>query len=436
MRDLLPGDVSKKGVVIGVIRDLMTSYGYGEVETPTLEPLELVSAKVGEEIRHRMYVFQDLGGRSVALRPEVTSSIARLVATKLKTAAKPLRLAYIANCFRYDNPQLGRFREFWQAGFELIGSPYPEADGEVLSISNNFMKRLGFKDYHITIGHMNVVGGLLDEEGVSDDIKKTILSLIDKGRHDRAVSILSKKKASPRCLMTIKKLFRLRGRNAARVLHDGKVVMRDFLKSVKAIEELEEILGLLHEAKVIVNLGMARGLEYYTGMIFEVYVPGVKVALNGGGRYDHLIELFGGDKCPAVGCSIGIDRVVMAMEFKGLFEDWKRIMVKRPFTYIVSLDPKLNKVAIKLCEKLRGEGIPTQAEVMRRSLKRVLSDLSRKGVPIAILVTPSEAKENKFVVRFMVEGVQKILSSEKLIETVKSFHRVSSPFKDLSKCRG
>jgi len=143
MRDFLPEDLAQRRFVEAKVRDCFTSYGYEEIETPVLESFDLISAKAGDEIRHRMYAFDDLGGRKVALRPEITPSIARVVANKLRTAVKPLRLGYIANCFRYDNPQKGRYREFWQAGFELFGSSHPVADAEVIAVNNELMQAAG-----------------------------------------------------------------------------------------------------------------------------------------------------------------------------------------------------------------------------------------------------------------------------------------------------
>ena len=134
MRDFLPEDLAKRRRIEDEVRRIFTLYGYGEIETPLVESFALLSAKAGEEIRHRMYEFKDLGGRRIALRPEMTASVARIVATKLRSEPKPLRLGYVSNCFRYDNPQMGRYREFWQAGYELFGSNKPEADVEILTI--------------------------------------------------------------------------------------------------------------------------------------------------------------------------------------------------------------------------------------------------------------------------------------------------------------
>ena len=163
MRDLLPEALAKKHVVVNTIRKCFRLYGYREIETPVLESLRLLNAKSGEEIRHRLYSFKDLGGREIALRAEMTPSVARIVANEMRTIAKPLRLGYIANCFRYDNPQMGRHREFWQAGFELFGSPRTEADTEIIMVNHDLMTRLGFRDFTIKIGHVGILRSLLEQ---------------------------------------------------------------------------------------------------------------------------------------------------------------------------------------------------------------------------------------------------------------------------------
>ena len=420
MRDLLPEDVYKRDLVLGAVRKLIKAYGYEVVDTPTLESFDLISTKIGEEIRHRMYIFDDLGGRKVALRPEVTTSIARIVATTLRSAPKPLRLAYVANCFRYDNPQMGRFREFCQAGFELLGSSHSEADSEILSISNNFMRELGFRDYRLMVGHIGILRGVLKESGLSEEQQNLLFELIDKGKQSEALAYLKDISAPERCISAIKGLFSAKGSDLGRVLSEGKTAIRDFESSRRALENLAEIVGLLGGVSLDLNLGLARGLEYYTGMIFEVYVPSLGIALEGGGRYDNLVELFGGDKCPAVGCSIGVDRVVMAAESQKLFKPYD---VDKKSIYVVCLDVSLNRAAIDLANRLRDEGFRTRLDVMRKGVKKMLSQISERGVPIAILVTPSELKEGKFVVKFMDKGTQEVMSLEETIAALKEQFR-------------
>ena len=165
MRDLLPVDAERMRHVEQVSRTISKLYGYEEIITPVLESYDLLAAKTSEEIRERMYTFKDLGGRKVALRPEFTASVARLVASKLRNEPKPMRLFSAGSLYRYDEPQYGRFREFWQSNYELFGSPRPEADAEILMLTNDLLKRLELKNYRFKIGHTEILKGILDQEG-------------------------------------------------------------------------------------------------------------------------------------------------------------------------------------------------------------------------------------------------------------------------------
>ena len=158
MRDLLPEEAKRLRFIERIARETAILYGYEEVITPVIEYYDLLAAKIGEENRKRMYVFEDLGGRKVALRPEFTASIARLIATKMRTAPKPLRFFSTGSLYRYDEPQFGRYREFWQANFELFGSPMPEADAEIIFLTDDLLKKTGLRDYCFKIGHVGVFG--------------------------------------------------------------------------------------------------------------------------------------------------------------------------------------------------------------------------------------------------------------------------------------
>jgi histidyl-tRNA synthetase len=412
MRDLLPPSVRKKRYVIDVIREIMEVYGYEEVETPTVEFFDVLSVKVGDEIRHRMYVFHDRKGRKLALRPEMTCPIARLVSTRLRTMPKPIRLAYVANCFRYDEPQAGRYREFWQAGFELIGSRYPEADAEILSISDDIMRRLAFRSHYFTIGQIGILRGIVSGEKIPRLNQNEILTLIDKGKRDEALILLKRLKVSEKCLKTVEKIFKLKG-DPRTILKSGEEVLTKYPKSLETLKNLGDILDIFlpnTETKIRVDLGMARGLEYYTGMIFEVFVPDFKIALNGGGRYDNLIELFGGGDLPAVGCSLGIDRIVLAMKKYDLFQ----LLPKIGKILIVCLDPSLHVGALSIASKLRRKGFCVEVDTLRRKIKRALSFANRQGYAFTILVGPREFRNNEVIVRDMLRGIQQSISIEKL----------------------
>jgi histidyl-tRNA synthetase len=369
MRDLLPEAVAKKCLVVNTVRECFRLYGYEELETPVLESLRLLNAKAGEEIRHRLYSFQDLGGRAVALRAEMTPSVARIVANELRTVAKPLRLGYIANCFRYDNPQRGRYREFWQAGFELFGSPQIEADAEIIMVTHDLMTRLGFHDFTIKIGHVGILRSLLEQEDIDEHAQNVVSGLVDKRRLKRAIAFLEQLRVSERCLSTVKRLFRLRGTDEEAILAAGH-----------------------------------RALSATEGGAQEVFVPDLGIALGGGGRYDKLVELFRGESTAAVGCAPGIDRIVLAMEKSGLFPPSTPVLAQ---VLVVPVTEELSGTAFDVAAHIRTHGISAQSEMAGRSVRAALSYADKRRYAFTVIVGTRELERGCIVLRDMQSNAQR-----------------------------
>jgi histidyl-tRNA synthetase len=422
MRDFLPKDAEKIKYVEKIARELAHLYGYEEVITPVLEHYDLLAAKSSEEIRERMYAFKDLGGRRVALRPEFTASIARLIATKMRNTPKPMKLFCTGSLYRYDEPQYGRFREFWQANYELIGSSEPEADMEIITLTNDLTRRLGFRRYWLKIGHMGILRGILSQEGAAEGQQNLIMQLLDKKRWDEALTLAKESNVSQNGIAVLKKTLETKGKDASQVLKTAKRVVADYDDAVAAIENLRKILELTEKSNVkfetIVEAGFARGLEYYTGMIFELYVPELEIALGGGGRYDKLIELFGGEPTPAVGVAPGIDRLVLAMDKQKVslkISEENKVM-------IIPVDEELRTKAVELSSELRKAKIPVEIELMGRTVSKALSDADRRGATHAVIVGTKELKEGKVVLRDLKKREQrpveiKTLSKEILEDT-------------------
>jgi histidyl-tRNA synthetase len=408
MRDLLPEAVAKKRLVVNTVRECFRLYGYEELETPVLESLRLLNAKAGEEIRHRLYSFQDLGGRAVALRAEMTPSVARIVANELRTVAKPLRLGYIANCFRYDNPQRGRYREFWQAGFELFGSPQIEADAEIIMVTHDLMTRLGFHDFTIKIGHVGILRSLLEQEDIDEHAKNVVSGLVDKRRLKRAIAFLEQLQVSERCLSTVKRLFRLRGTDEEAILAAGHRALSATEGGTQALGEIAALIQLVRRngatADLLVDLGFARGLEYYTGMIFEVFVPDLGIALGGGGRYDKLVELFRGESTAAVGCAPGIDRIVLAMEKSRLFPPSTPVLAQ---VLVVPVTEELSGTAFDVAAHIRTHGISAQSEMAGRSVRAALSYADKRRYAFTVIVGTRELERGCIVLRDMQSNAQR-----------------------------
>lgn len=418
MRDFLPKEAERMRYTEQVTRDLAQLYGYGEVITPVVESYDLLAAKSGEEIRKRMYAFKDLGGRRVALRPEFTASIARLMATKMRNEPKPMRLFCVGSLYRYDEPQYGRFREFWQANYELIGSSKPEADAEILMLTYDLMEKLGLHNYWLKIGHVGIIRGILAQENVKKEQQNVIMQLLDKKQWDEALTATREFGVSQKCITTLKDILETRGKDVSRILKKIEENVRHYESAVAAVENLREITEFAKESdakfEMLIEAGFARGLEYYTGMIFEPYIPDMDIALSGGGRYDKLIELFGGEPTPAVGVAQGIDRLALAVKKqKGSpkISERKRIV-------IIPIGEKLRARVLELSLVLRRVGIPVEVEVMGRTVSKALQDADRKGVTHAVIVGAEELKEDKVVLREMKKREQRTVKIRNLSQEI------------------
>jgi histidyl-tRNA synthetase len=410
MRDLLPEDSEKLNCIIAKARETAHRYGYKEVTTPIVESYDLLSAKSGEEIRQRMFTFKDLGDRTVALRPEFTASIARLATTALKNEPKPLRTFSVGSVYRYDEPQRGRYREFWQANFELMGAANAEADAETILLTNSLLKNLGLRNYAFKLGHMGVIRSILNEEGVDEKTQGSVLQLMDKKEYEEAFKLVKPRK----CRKILQGLLEQKGETGFETLENLKIYVKDSKEAGAAVDNLFDILMLVTQSDCPVETvepAFARGLEYYTGMIFEVYIPELDIALGGGGRYDRLIELFGGEQMPATGVAHGLDRIAMAMQMQGAAikaGEGKRLVV-------VSVNELMKVEALRIAEKLRDAGLRVEFEVMGRKMSKALEDADKRSVDCAVIVGERELKEGKVVVKDLHKREQKTIDLEKLV---------------------
>ncbi|MEM2110791.1 MAG: histidine--tRNA ligase [Candidatus Bathyarchaeia archaeon] len=420
MRDLLPDEAEKLRAIEQTARNIAKLYGYREVITPIMEHYELLAAKIGEENRKRMYAFEDLAGRKVALRPEFTASIARLVATKMTSASKPIRFFSAGSLYRYDEPQFGRYREFWQVNYELIGSNKPEADAEIIALTNDLVESLGLKDFSFKINHIGILRSILNQEGVKEEQQNNIMQLLDKKQWDDALNLVEDAGGSSKCLSILKNLFEVKGEYVESNIQEISSIVKDYAGALEAVENLSEIFSLLEtsimEKRFLLEAGFARGLEYYTGMIFEIYVPEMNIALGGGGRYDRLMELFGGESAPAVGVALGTDRLSLAQERQGL----SSASSQEEKILVIPISDSTVGEAFKFSTLLRKEGISTELEVMRRSVSRALSDADKKEITYVIIIGPEETKEGKIVLRNMKKRTQEKIEKYNAIQKLKA----------------
>ncbi|MCS7143034.1 MAG: histidine--tRNA ligase [Aigarchaeota archaeon] len=408
MDDLLPEDTAVMKRLIDAAHRLFKLYGYSEVDTPTVEYYELFAAKSGAEIRERMYVFEDVHGRKLALRPEMTAPIARLVAGKLSRRPMPLRLGYVADCYRLDEPQWGRRRRFFHAGFELFGSSSPMADLEILRIATDYFTEIGLNDVHIKIGHVGLLRSVMRQGNIHEDVQDLVLSLLDRGRFDEALNLLRSRGASGSILQIFNQLQDLQPKEFHLIEREVAELLRGFEGALRALANLQEITDSFRSLaperpKLIYHPVFARGLAYYTGMIFEVYAPESSIALAGGGRYDQLVQLFGGREVPAVGFAIGVSRIhqyiTTRTELKFRGDD--------QLIYLITLGERSNvTIGAKIATELRRRGVPVEEDVVGRGLSEGLSYAERRGARFALVLGEREVRKGVVALRDLVHRRQ------------------------------
>lgn len=317
-RDLLPRDANRKRNMEASLSKLFARWGYDEVVTPTFEYLETLLVGNSSDIQHNMFKFFDKNNRILALRPDMTTPIARVAATRLRESTLPLKMFYLTNVFRYEEAQAGRQCEFYQAGVELLGVSGPTADAEVIAIAVEAMLETGLTSFQISLGQVEFINGVMNECQLSPEQRQAVKQALVKRDLVGLGEILDNSDLCQSSKNLLKKIPVLHGREE--MLKHAYSMVTDEV-SRRALDNLNEIYQLLRsygvEKYVNFDLGIIRDFEYYTGMVFEGYTPGLGFPLCGGGRYDNMASSFGVD-CPATGFALGIERILLAMERQGI----------------------------------------------------------------------------------------------------------------------
>jgi len=397
-RDFLPNDMEKRKWVFDRVRKVFELYGYEEIETPAFESLELLTCKgsLGEEAVKDIYRFSDKSGRELGLRFDFTVPIARIVGTT--TLPKPIRWFCIGKLWRYDDITKGRWREFSQAGIELIGAPGAGADAELLQVIIDCLLSFGLKDFVVRINSRNILDSIASELG----IKKTeaVFRMLDKleKKGEDVIKEELQKELSP----------------------DQITGLFDFIRMKKKIytTELDEIIKLLDEKYrkfVKIDLSIARGLDYYTGFIFEVVIKGAEGlgAVAAGGRYDNLIKKYGGNDTPATGFGIGVDRLMEVLEEKKLFK-----LPEKKTVYVIALCNEAKPTANMVCKELRDADIAAELALVERSLSNQLKYANSRDIPYAVIIGPKDMKEGKVTLRDMKTGEEKKIVIYEIVKEI------------------
>jgi len=421
-RDLLPEDMIKRRYVFERIREVFEAYGFKEILTPTFEYTKLFELRSGEEVVEQLYAFEDKGGRNLSLRPDLTSSVARLFVNGFQTAPKPIKWYYITNMFRYEEPQSGRLREFWQAGVELIGSSNIEADAEVIALLIESYLSTRLKEFTVNVGDRILLDEFAKMLGVKDDIG--LMRLIDKkDKMERGefVKALQEFGLNEEDINKVFTLIELKGKPddvlpKARELFTSEIAKEE-LKKIEELFELLKAYGI--EDYALIDFGIARGFDYYTSIVFEAIADndlGIG-SIGGGGRYDNLIEVFGGKPTPATGFAIGIERLIPILESKGLLPEFK--VGSDVFVAYIGKELEIKKKAIEVTQTLRKANIKAEYDIQGRKLRKALDYANSIEVKVAIILGKRDLAEGKVTIRDMESGEQKQVAIESIVEEVK-----------------
>lgn len=403
-KDMLPQDAYKWHYVEGVLREVSKSFGVREIRTPIFEHTELFLRGVGETtdiVQKEMYTFNDKGDRSITLKPEGTAPTVRaFIENRLFNEAQPTKLYYIIPCFRYENVQKGRLRQFHQYGVEVFGSKEPSMDAEVISLAMEALKKLGLKSLSLNI---NNLGCPNCRPKYNEALKKYL-----EENYDNLCNVCKTRfEKNPMRILDCKE------RNCKEITKNAPIIL-DYIcdECDSHFTEVKRYLDALN-IKYNIDPGIVRGLDYYTKTIFEILNDDFTVC--GGGRYDKLIEEIGGPEMPAVGFGLGLERLIMTLEKEGI-EIPKEDVIE---LYIGARGEDARTEAFVLANKLRSIGVKTEVNHMGRSIKAEMKYANKIGAVFTTIIGDDELQNKNLKLKRMSDGEQFEVSLDNIEEIAK-----------------
>ena len=422
-RDYYPEDKRIQNYIFSTWKKFVERHGYEEYGSPMLEPLEVYAAKSGQEIANEQtFAFTDRGGRTIAIRPEMTPSISRMVAGRRQELGYPARLFSVANFMRYERPQRGREREFWQLNTDIFGVEGAYAEAEIIGLANEIMKAFGATDkmYVIKINNRKLINFMMSQYLGLDAIQAQLMvKLFDRKNKishedfgDQAVEIFGEDQSRD----GIKKIERLLGASSMADLPDE-------IRSSQVVEEVQSLFSMLEQSGVknaVFDITLMRGFDYYTGTVFEVEDthPDNNRSLFGGGRYDGLVGLFGAEPIPTVGMAPGLTMTELFLQTHKLLPTF----VSTTEVGVVVLGDAL-KGALKIAENLRDEGVNVEVDITGRKLDKQIKAVVKKHVPFILFIGEDELSHDVYTLKDTITGTEDKVGLSRLISIVKDRRR-------------
>lgn len=410
VRDFLPEDKIPRQEIMDRLRKIFESYGFLPLETPAIERYDVLSAKFagGEEITKEIFKFKDQGGRDLALKYDLTVPMSKVVGMN-PNIAKPFKRYQMQTVWRDGPIKLGRYREFWQCDVDIVGVKSMIADAEILSIVDTVFRNFGF-DFVIKVNSRKLLNGIMEYAGFGEYSMKAILAIDklakigEKGVRNELMELGFEKEEVGKAI----KVLKIKGKDTAILKKlKGLIKNKEGQEGIKEMEDLLTYCEMMGVGNVKFDISLARGLEYYTGPVYEVYLKKSKInsSVAGGGRYDKMIGMFlgGGKEYPATGVSFGIEPIYEALKLS------KKMDKRKTVTQVFVIPIQTLKTSMDITRKLRKAGINTEIDIMGRGISKNLSYANSMGIPFVLFVGEKEIKKKKFKLRNMKSGKEKML---------------------------
>lgn len=417
-RDWYPEQLRIRNLIFHTWQSVVKSYGYEAYDAPLIEPIDVYEAKSGQElVSEQTYSFVDRGDRHIAIRPEMTPSVSRMIAARRQEVAMPARWYSIAQFMRYERPQRGREREFWQLNCDLFGVEGAAAEGEIITMGAEIMKKFGATDdmYIIRVNNRRIINFMMAQYLGLDGVQaQLMIRLFDRKNkiapeafRDQTVEIFGADRAHD----GLQKLAQLL---AAKTMAD----LPETIRESDAVKEVQQLFTHLEHAGVknaIFDITLMRGLDYYTGTVFEFFDthPENARSLFGGGRYDGLVGLFGTEPVSAVGFAPGLSMMELFLDVHGLLPK----LTTATDIYMIVIGENLH-AAQKLASKLRAENLNVEVDLSGRKLDKQLKTAVKKKIPYIMFVGDEELSKELYPLKYLSTGEEKTISFERIVSTV------------------
>lgn len=421
-RDFLPEQMIKRNYVVTIIKEVFEKFGFDPLETPALELWETLSGKYGEEGDRLTYRFIDRGKREVGLRYDLTVPLSRVIAM-YPEIPMPFKRYQVQPVWRADKPQKGRFREFYQCDIDIIGSSSMLADAEIIAAFHRVLTRLNFQKFTIRINSRKILSGIAEISGTNPEKEAEVARAIDKfdkiginGVREELINRGIKPDGADKILQVLN----IDGSNSGR-LEKLSNLLQASQPGQDGIKEMKDLLSYLRmlevpEDQILFDLYLARGLDYYTGPIYETRVDEPKIgSITGGGRYDNLIGLFSGKNLPATGSSIGLERIVTVMDELEMFPKNLKTSVQ---VLVTIFDSTTLQYSLKIANLLRDRNINCDLYSGNSKLRGQFGLANDRNIPITVVAGPDEMEKNTVNVKNMSSGKQVNVPFESVVEEI------------------